>query len=1158
MSLHLVESPQQEQLAEALVRQLAGSTSAQDCLQTSTVIVQNAGLGRWLRLWHARHCGISAGVKMPFAQSYIAKEMEGLGGYERWQELSPQVLRWQIFTFLQSRGFEVWADAGPLAGYLSGDQGTLEGRCWALSMRLADLFDRYAVHRPEWIEAWLSRSLKESALPHWNWQAQLFRAVVEQMGLTPEAIQKRLIGPALHSYLNTSDIPDDGRRDPVYVFGISSLPPLFLRFFERLARSREVYLYHLIPSNGYLGDLPQQYRTSLLAQLDAGELDMDQMDLLENGLLIANGQSAARFQSLLLSLNFPTGEMPQLAQGPAESDLQQLQQAVRLNEPYCDFGADGSLSIHQCHSRLREVQVLQQQLLAQFAADPKLLPKDIMVLVPEISEYTDAIQSVFGMGTRLDADADPVKIPYCIADQESSGDANCWRFFSALLGLLKGRQLFSEVMALLDFDPIGQRLSLDREVLKELSMLLQSVGVRWGIDGASREAKGLPEYDAYSWDYGFQQLYDGLIYGEWTPSDRASQVTSNQLLEALGSLTQLLRPIFALAVCSKERHSFKEWSESLLGVLREGLGDGHESGEWMRLLAVAIGELQQHATDTEIALDTYCKMLEEGDHSNSGPSGMLRRGVTFCRLQPARHIPAKVVCMLGLDEGSYPRQEKSLEFDLIDLHRRSAKVLKGTELRYQESHYLGDTHIRDEDRQLFLDCLLNARGRLYLSYVGQSDQNNEDLPPSLLVSELKQFLERFPCGGEDAAKERKELLSKVIVRHPLQDWSLENFKQPLPKAGEPPVPVQFNAQIANLQRSDVAKPPFFESEGDDVSDSDTVVTLSPRQLRKFLVDPPAAYLKKQFRVDLDPLRWEKNPEDMESFGASALEKWQLREDLLEHWLLAKQSGQGMDEFAEHYRRQLELELKLPLGSAGEQCWKAELSPIVDRLREFDSEDLQKTSYEFTQGAVRFQQDSWQLGDGRRVIFLNGDLDLVNKPKYYIDAFIGHVGSEAGSLIVNLKDPDALREWPGFNQLAAAQSEESLDAGFAANWLAKVLDLWKQGQARVLTFSPVIAARYWAVLAEREDPSGAPQLDWQSALTKAYELGWQDKSGRGHSDADTSDAQKLCFDGDSPAAPDAPEERRLAFLQNAEAIMKPLYDWMAALTPQKSAKKKGKK
>ena len=1137
MPLHLVESPHQEQLAETLVQRMSPVEGSEDSLAPTTVIVQNAGLGRWLRLWHARHCGISAGVKMPFAQSFIAKELEHQGLHDRWQALNPAVMRWQIFDLLQRRVFETWPDAGPLTDYLNPSHTNVERRCWSLSARLADLYDRYAVHRPEWITAWLQGGQLAGELPHLKWQAQLFRQMVQAMGLQQVDLDRRLLGLALQRFFTCgTSVTDD--QSPLHIFGVSSFPPAFLKFFQHLAESREVTLYHLIPSEAYLGDLPKNYRSNLLAELESGEFIGEGADLLDNSLLVANGQAASRFQSLLLALDYPSGEMPQPSVIEPTTDLLQLQNAVRMNEPECEFFADGSFSVHRCHSRIREVQVLQQQLLAQFAADPSLRPEDVMVLVPEIADYTDSINSVFGMGTRLQPEATPTKIPFCIADQKSSGDENCWRFFAALLSLLKGRQLFSEVAALLDFDPVCQRLNLDRDVLKELLNTLQAVGVRWGIDEASRTAQGLPEYAAYTWDYGLQRLYDGLIYGDDVSyDDRAPYVAGSRMLEAVGSLTQFLRPVFELAGRSRERCSFREWSEALIAVLRQALGsESHDGGEWMRLLAVAIGDIQVSSTDTEIGFDTFCMMLEEGDFSESGPSGLLRRGVTFCRLQPARHIPARVVCILGLDEGSYPRQEKFLEFDLINLQCRHAKALRGTDLAYRELHYLGDSHIRDEDRQLFLDCLLNARERLYLSYVGQSDLSNEELPPSLLVSELRQFLERIPGADSELLEVRQQLVQRVIVRHPLQEWSAENFKQPQPVLGEVPVPLHFNAKFSTMGVSTDTDRAFFETS--DVIDSQTEdqVHLSAGLLLRFLKDPAKDYLSQQLHVKLDALDWMDTHEDQEHLGLDGLESWSLRKRVFDTWLMAKQQGELTEQFAEQLKRQWQLDLTLPIGHAGEAVWSSEVCPILDALDAHLSDtELRKGHFSLVVGAVHYQDEYWENAEGQRLLFVGGDL---GKAKYLLEAFIHHIGSEQGSLILNLQD-NSCTAWPAFTN-----GEGEGDGDVGRSWLASVLPLWRTGHTTALAFSLEIANAY--VGSMRKDPAA----DWQGALTNAYHAKWEVYGGYGQ---DYSDAQWLCFDGASPASADASHDLRQDFAANAECILGPVLEWNEQMNPQKGGK-----
>lgn len=1133
MSLHLIESTQQEELAQAWVARIHDAGFAKDALIEDTVIVQNAGLGRWLRLWHARSCGISAAVKMPFAQSFIAKELEAHKLLERWNAIHPLALRWQIFEVLMAQEFIGWPGAQTLVSYLNPDSGYCEARCWSLAGSLAELFDRYSVHRPEWIEAWMAGDKHRDGLPHMAWQGELFRTVMmDHFKLDTESLSRRMVGMALHRYLS-EHTPDGNHHEPVHVFGISSFPPAYLEFFQKLAASREVYLYHLISSEAYLGDLPKSYRECLMAEAD--DPLADARDLFQNPLLVANGQAAARFQSLMLSLDFPVGEIPALPQASGQSDLDALQHSLRLNAPYCDsFSADGSVSFHACHSVTREVQVLQQQLLALFAAQPELKPEDIIVMVPEIADYTDAIKSVFSMGTRIEADAAPRKIPYCIADQRSTGDENCGRFFAALLSVIKGRQLFSEVVALLDFDPICSRLGLERDVMKELSSLLQDVGIRWGIDAGARQRLELPAYAEYSWEHGLSRIYDGLLYGEWAPSDAAPYITSGQMLEAVGNLTHLLSPIFSFAERSQQELSFGDWTDGLLTLLNQVLGDiNFQATEWMRQLSTQIGELKAVSTDTPIRFGTFCRMIQDGAPAIQGPSGLLRRGVTFCRLQPARHIPSRVVCVLGLNEGSYPRQARTLEFDLMDLQRRKAAELKGSRLQYREMQYLGDTQIRDADRQLFLDCLLNARERLYISYVGQSDLNNESLPPSILVSELLQYLERTEDTESEARECRKADIEKVILRHPLQEWSPLNYLHKQPAVGEAPVPLHFNAQYRGMDAPAGYRPPFLDNTRKDPEIEPSKSAVSGEQLLRFLKDPAKHFLNHKLQVRLDQLQWIDSYDDCEAFELNALENWVLRSRTIHAWLEEKQSEAPHADFEEALKHRFEKEMILPLGHAGQRVWSEEVAPTLELLSGFLAESqIQKKRYTYDVSEIGFELETWELDSGERLIFLGGD--PVKKPKYLLEAFIKHIGAECGSVIIDLKAKKRTL-WPPF-------IEGEADPGM--DWLAGMLPIWEIGQGTPIPFSIGIAHHYLSSISKN------PEEEELELLTQAYRKQWSQDSTYG---GEYSEAQVMVFDGDSPASPDASDEHREAFIAYTEKILQAPLDWAQKMTPKKGRK-----
>ena len=93
-------------------------------------------------------------------------------------------------------------------------------------------------------------------------------------------------------------------------------------------------------------------------------------------------------------------------------------------------------------------------------------------------------------------------------------------------------------------------------------------------------------------------------------------------------------------------------------------------------------------------------------------AAFLSGGITFCEHVPMRAIPFRVVCLLGMDDESFPRSSARASFDLMQNPR------------------LGDRNLRDDDRQLFLEALLSARDALLVTYVGQSAQDDSVRPAS--------------------------------------------------------------------------------------------------------------------------------------------------------------------------------------------------------------------------------------------------------------------------------------------------------------------------------------------------------------------------------------------------------------------------------------------
>jgi exodeoxyribonuclease V gamma subunit len=442
-------------------------------------------------------------------------------------------------------------------------------------------------------------------------------------------------------------------------------------------------------------------------------------------------------------------------------------------------------------------------------------------------------------------------------------------------------------------------------------------------------------------------------------------------------------------------------------------------------------------------------------------------------------------------------------------------------------HYLSDVPLRDEDRQLFLDCLLNARDRLYLSYVGQSVHSNEALPPSVLVGELMHFLGRVGEGGVEAGAQRQQLLEQINLRHPLQEWSPANFTWKQPRNGQAPVPLHFNTDYTLLESQSSEHRPFIPAANADEATDTGELQISTEQLLRFLKDPAKDYLKEKLHVSLDLLEWAELPEDQEVFELDGPANWQLRKQVLDAWLLTKQQGGVTDAFAEQLRQRWIHDLTLPVGHAGGAVWSDTALPVLKSLQNYlGDRGIQKSGSATMIDDISYKTEYWGTEGGQRLIFLNGDL---KKPKYLIEAFLRHVGSMAGSQLISLTDKSCV-VWPSFADFIGE------GGNFGDSWLRSVLTLWRQNQIEPVAFSLEIAYEFVKISREKNEGIVSPDPE---LLRGAYENKWKGFDGVG---LDYSVAQCFCFDGDSPASPQAGASLQAAFMENAIRVFDPVLEW----------------
>ena len=358
---------------------------------------------------------------------------------------------------------------------------------------------------------------------------------------------------------------------------------------------------------------------------------------------------------------------------------------------------------------------------------PELLPGDILVMAPEIETYAPYIQAVFD----LPAD-DPGRIPFSIADRNAGSESDLIDTLLKVLDVCCGRFGVSEVCTVLESPVVLRKFGLQDADTSSMERWIRDSRIRWGIDAAGRAHMGLPSLKENTWEAGIERLllgyslpgngermFEGILPYDHVEGDEA---------RVLGKVAHILTLLFELSRSLASPRTLSEWSRELTALLDRFFMPEEGGERALRLLQSAIMRMATleessgfHGTVDIRLIRWYLEthLLREGFGH-----GFITGGVTFCAMLPMRSIPCKTVCLVGMNYDAYPRRSHPLDFDLMAGHPKP-----------------GDRSRRNDDRYLFLEALLSARKTLHISYTGQSVQDNGVIPPSVLVSDLLDYLE---------------------------------------------------------------------------------------------------------------------------------------------------------------------------------------------------------------------------------------------------------------------------------------------------------------------------------------------------------------------------------------------------------------------------------
>src|SRR5215210_1912333 len=683
--LHIHRAERADGLVDALAALLGEPLG--DPFAPEVVAVPTRGMERWLtqRLsaglgaQAGRQDGVCANVDFPSPRRLTDEAVAVAAGIAPEEDAwLPERLVWALLEVVDTALHEPWLQslAAHLGATLDTADASRQARRFASVRHIAELFDRYALQRPSMIRAWAAgRDVDASGAklpPDARWQAELWRRLRARTEQPDPAERIEAACARLRAEPELVELPDR-----LSVFGLTRLPAGRLQVLEAIAAARDVHLFLLHPSPGLWERVAQAPPITRRAEDVTRELP-------SNRLLASWGQDVRELQ---LVTGPPADRDHHHPTPPATGSLlARIQADVREDRPppgpplpgrddeRMELGEDRSIQVHACHGRARQVEVLRDAILHQLAEDPALEPRDVIVMCPDIEAFAPLIGATFGAG-EISADDDelddlpeelrPPDLRVRLADRSLRQTNGVLGFVSRLLELADQRLTASQVLDLADREPVRRRFGLDDDDLARMEEWVADSGIRWGLDAAHRAPFKLDNLPAGTWRAGLDRVLLGVamteedqrLFGGVLPLDDVA----SGAIDLAGRLAELIDRVQAALDRMRKPMTVGGWTAAIAAAadtLTSTPGrNGWQRAELQRLLDDVEREAAvAGASRTTLALAEVRALLAERLEGRPTRTNFRTGHLTICTLVPMRSVPHRVVCLLGLDDGEFPRK----------------------------------------------------------------------------------------------------------------------------------------------------------------------------------------------------------------------------------------------------------------------------------------------------------------------------------------------------------------------------------------------------------------------------------------------------------------------------------------------------------------------
>jgi exodeoxyribonuclease V gamma subunit len=780
MTLYLHRAERADRLVTALGDLL--STPLPDPFATEIISVPTPGVERWLSQGLAqllgttpgRSDGVCAGVDFPSPRRLVARALSGSAAEEDADAWQPHHAVWPLLRVIDACRGEPWAAL--LWHYLGGNARSTEqdpirtGRRWSTARHLAGLFAGYATNRPTMIDSWSQGHDVDawgSPLPADRaWQAELWRRLRGELAVpspaerVPAALARLRVAP------DNSDLPER-----LSVFGATRLDPDHLLVLSALAEHRDVHLWLAHPS-------PALWSSVRVATLRNGgdrtrvsrRADDVTEALVGNRLLAYLGRDVRELQLALFTTSpdatdlhheAPEAAQPTSLLGRLQGDISANRGASAEQERPLLADDDQTIQFHACHGPDRQVEVLREVLVGLLADDPSLEPRDIVVMCPDIERFAPLIAASFGLDTpEAQAEHPGHRLRVRLADRSLRQLNPLLALVSQLVALADSRVEASALLDLCAAPPVARKFGFSHDDLDRLHDLVPRAGVRWGLDAAHRRRFHMSEFRQNTWAAGLERLLLGVTMDETDQHFIGTTLPMDDVdagdVDLVGRLAELVARVGLLIErCSTSQpvtawvELFKQAIELLAAVPPTMSWQLSHAQRELGDLAVATDQAQ----DVPVSLAEVSALVSEAFRGRASRANFRTGTLTVCTMLPMRSVPHRVVCLLGVDDGVFPRRPPPDGDNII-----------------AEEGCIGDHDVRSEDRQLLLDAIMSAQERLVVIFAGRDPHSGMEIPPAVPIGELLDVLDTTARTGDGS-----EIRSKIITRHPLQPFDIANF-----------------------------------------------------------------------------------------------------------------------------------------------------------------------------------------------------------------------------------------------------------------------------------------------------------------------------------------------------------------------------------------------